>query len=87
VKASMLDFRKSHMKATTILEFLNSLVNLPEEFSASPLKDPTMLDFLKSLVDLNLPEERKNWLLQKLIENDITGAYDDAMNSLGKRTI
>ncbi|KAI3940625.1 hypothetical protein MKW92_047115 [Papaver armeniacum] len=81
VKVSMLDFCKSQMKATTILEFLNSLVNLPEEFSASPLKDATMLDFLKSLVDLNLPEERKNWLLQKLIENDITGAYDDAMKS------
>ncbi|KAI3838159.1 hypothetical protein MKW92_016894 [Papaver armeniacum] len=82
VKVAMLDFCKSRMKAATLLDFVKSLAALPEEFSASPLKDATMLDFFKSLVNLDLPEERKNWLLQQLVESKITSAYNDAKKSL-----
>ncbi|XP_026436255.1 uncharacterized protein LOC113334122 isoform X2 [Papaver somniferum] len=82
VKTIMLDFLKSQMKNATISEFLRSLAEFPEEeFSSSQIKDATMLDFLKSLVHLDLPEERKNWLLQKLVGNDITSACEESKTS------
>ncbi|KAI3967071.1 hypothetical protein MKW92_030812 [Papaver armeniacum] len=79
VKATMLDFLKSQMKAATMLDFVKSLAALPEEYSQ--LKDATMLDCLESLVDLDLSEARKNFLLQKVVGGDFTSAYDEARKS------
>ncbi|KAI3860188.1 hypothetical protein MKX03_007455 [Papaver bracteatum] len=67
------------MKAATLLGFVKSLAALPEEFSQ--LKEAIMLGCLKSLVDVDLPEEHKNFMLQKLVGNDITSAYDEARKS------
>ncbi|MCL7037013.1 hypothetical protein MKW94_029252 [Papaver nudicaule] len=69
---------KSQMKDATVLDFRKSLLDLPEECLKSKAET---LDFCKSLDELNIPEERKTWLLQKVVEKDITSAYDDVMES------
>ncbi|MCL7038387.1 hypothetical protein MKW94_030813 [Papaver nudicaule] len=75
VKVTMLDVLKSQMKEASVFGFHKSLPDLPDECLKSKA---TTLDFCKPVDDLDIPEERKNWLLQKTAERDITSAYDDA---------